>query len=91
MNAASSQTLRRIVVDVEVGKDRMAASDDPVFLGLRGPDGREFRLAHAKGNCESRDPETGVHRTWRHENGPDVDCCGSCGLPMPECQCDGSR
>lgn len=36
-------------MDVEVGEDRMAASDDPVFLGLRGPHGREFRLAHAKG------------------------------------------
>ncbi len=49
MNAASRQTLRRIVIDVEMGKDRMAASDDPVFLGLRGPEGREFRLAYAKG------------------------------------------
>jgi hypothetical protein len=29
---------------VLVGTDRMAASDDPLFLELQGPGGREFRL-----------------------------------------------
>jgi hypothetical protein len=66
--------VRRIVVDVELGKDRMAGSDDPMFLGLRGPHGREFRLELARGKSWRRgardrfvlagagDPETNVMR-----------------------------
>lgn len=41
--------LERIEVRVCVGKAPMAATDDPIFLGIRGPAGREFRLQHAKG------------------------------------------
>jgi len=41
--------LSKIVVELTVGDDRMAASDDPFFLRLEGPEGREFRLALAKG------------------------------------------
>ncbi len=35
----------------------MAASDDPLFLGLRGPAGREFRLMPAKGQGLRRGAE----------------------------------
>ena len=45
----SSTSLTRIVVRIRVGSDRMAATDDPLFLGLAGPQGREFRLAAAHG------------------------------------------
>lgn len=47
----------RIGVRVRVGKHLMAATDDPVFLGLRGPAGREFRLrlAHGKGMRRGRE------------------------------------
>ena len=41
--------IARIEVRLEVGKDRMAGSDDPLYLGLRGPQGREFRLLLAHG------------------------------------------
>lgn len=62
----------KIVVRVTVGNDRMAATDDPVFLRLEGPTGREFRLAPARGRTFRRgseevfvlgsasDPETNV-------------------------------
>jgi hypothetical protein len=66
--------LRRIVITVQVGHDRLAGTDDPIFLGLRGPHGREFRLEPARGKgwrrgAEERfvlagesDPETNVAR-----------------------------
>ena len=47
----SKSSLTRIVVRIRVGSDRMAASDDPLFLGLEGPEGREFRLAAAHGKA----------------------------------------
>lgn len=49
-DAAPRAPIRRIVVRVLVGDDRMAGSDDPLFLELVGPGGREFRLdlAHGK-------------------------------------------
>ena len=34
----------RIEVKLQIGEHLMAASDDPIFLGLRGTHGREFRL-----------------------------------------------
>lgn len=49
--------IRRIVVHLQVGSDRMAGTDDPVFLGLRGPDGREFRLALGRGKAFRRKGE----------------------------------
>lgn len=49
--------IQRIVVELRVGSDRMAATDDPVFLGLRGPMGREFRIAPAKGKSLRREGE----------------------------------
>jgi hypothetical protein len=39
----------RIEVKIQVGEHLMAATDDPLFLGIRGPDGREFRLRLQKG------------------------------------------
>jgi len=44
------EPIRRVVVRLQVGQHRMAATDDPVFLRLLGPAGREFRLdlAHGK-------------------------------------------
>jgi hypothetical protein len=59
-------------VRIKVGEDRMSGSDDPVFLRLQGPSGRDFRLHHAKGKNLRRgakdvyvfgaadDPETNV-------------------------------
>ena len=47
----------RIEIQVVVGKSLMAASDDPLFLGLRGPAGREFRLVLAKGKALRRGSE----------------------------------
>ncbi len=50
---SQERTARRPVtqigVRVLVGSNLLAASDDPLFLGLRGPEGREFRLAFARG------------------------------------------
>jgi len=70
----ATQPVQRIVVHLHVGADRMAATDDPVFLGLEGPAGREFRLDRARGKAMRRkgtetyvfgapgDPETNVAR-----------------------------
>lgn len=44
----------RIEVRIQVGSERMAATDDPVYLGLRGPVGREFRLSPAHGHAFRR-------------------------------------
>lgn len=46
--------IRRIIVRVLVGTDRMAATDDPLFLELIGPGGREFRLEPAHGKAFRR-------------------------------------
>lgn len=47
----------RIEARVKVGKSLLAASDDPIFLGLRGPSGREFRLLRARGKSFRRGSE----------------------------------
>lgn len=60
MNAAEDSRVRRITVQVQVGPDRMAATDDPIFLGLRGPQGREFRLQPLKGKPWRKGSKT----TW---------------------------
>jgi hypothetical protein len=52
--AEDSHAVARIVVHLHVGSDRMAATDDPVFLGLEGPHGREFRMALAEGRSMRR-------------------------------------
>lgn len=73
MNGPGSRApIRRIVVAVQVGRDLLAATDDPLFLELLGPGGREFRLQVARGPVLRRgsqdrfvlgaksDPETNV-------------------------------
>jgi hypothetical protein len=40
----------QIGVRLQVGGSLLSASDDTLFLGLRGPAGREFRLALAHGS-----------------------------------------
>lgn len=55
--ASDSASIVRIGVRIQVGKHLMAASDDPLFLGLRGPAGREFRLRLAKGRSLRRGSE----------------------------------
>jgi hypothetical protein len=47
----------RIEVRVQVGATLMAATDDPVYLGLRGDAGREFRLKQGRGHSLRRGRE----------------------------------
>lgn len=54
---SASACIRRIEVSVRVGTDRMAASDDPLFLEVWGPAGREFRLSPARGKALRRGAE----------------------------------
>lgn len=55
--AETAGTVEKIVVRIQVGKDRMAGSDDPLFLSLAGPQGREFRLQLAHGRTLRRGAE----------------------------------
>lgn len=47
----------RIDVRLQIGDHLLAASDDPLFLGLRGSVGREFRLLMARGKSLRRKSE----------------------------------
>ena len=47
-DAQPAQPIVKIVVEIEVGSHRMSATDDPLFLHLEGPCGREFRLGLQK-------------------------------------------
>jgi hypothetical protein len=47
----------RIEVRLLIGDSLMAASDDPLFLGIRGGSGREFRLQLARGKSLRRGQE----------------------------------
>jgi hypothetical protein len=47
-HATPAQPIRRMTLRIQVGESRMAGSDDPVFLGLHGPEGREFRIRFAR-------------------------------------------
>jgi hypothetical protein len=49
--ASAPVPVEKILVRIRVGTDRMAASDDPVFLQLGGPAGRDFRLLPARGKA----------------------------------------
>ena len=49
--------IQRIRVRVKTGNSRMSGSDDPLFLGLTGAAGREFRLKLAKGRALRRSRE----------------------------------
>jgi hypothetical protein len=47
----------RIEVRIQVGSNLMSGTDDPLFLGLRGTAGREFRLKSAGGRSLRRGQE----------------------------------
>lgn len=83
----------RIDVRLKLGDDRLAASDDPLYLGLRGPVGREFRLLLARGKSLRRgreehyvlgapgDPATNVaHPELNDPAVPAVDAAGVSGV-----------
>lgn len=87
--ASPRSPIVRIEVRLKIGGSRMAASDDPVFLGLRGPAGREFRLALARGHAFRRGqadlfvlaapdaPETNVaHPRLNDPTSPPLDVAG---------------
>jgi len=87
--------IRRIVVRVHVGTDLLAASDDPLFLELHGPVGREFRLALAHGRILRRgaddrfvlagpdDPDTNVaHPELNDPTYPPLDANGITGVTL---------
>lgn len=49
--------VRRIEVRLQIGESLLAASDDPLFLGIAGPCGREFRIELARGRSLRRGAE----------------------------------
>jgi hypothetical protein len=49
LERTARRPVTQIGVRVLVGSNLLSASDDPLFLGLRGPEGREFRLAFSRG------------------------------------------
>lgn len=64
--------VERIVVRVQVGEGLMAASDDPFFLRLVGPSGREFRLSLAHGKSLRRGRED-VYRLAAPGDDPNIE------------------
>jgi len=83
---AAPQPICKVLVRIQVGKDRMSGSDDPLFLQLDGPGGREFRLALAHGKQLRRgnedtyvlagpdDPDTNVaHPDLNDPSSPPLD------------------
>jgi len=56
-SASAGAAVERIHVRVRLGDNLLAATDDPFFLGLEGPCGREFRLAFAHGRSLRRGAE----------------------------------
>jgi hypothetical protein len=52
-----SQRVSEIRVRIRVGTSMLAASDDPLFLGVRGDCGREFRLEFQRGKSRRRGQE----------------------------------
>jgi hypothetical protein len=70
--ATPSDPILRMFLRLTIGESLMAGSDDPLFLGLHGPHGREFRVRFARGPSLRRgaeetfclgspnDPETNV-------------------------------
>ena len=70
--AAASNPIQSVVVRVQVGSDRKAGTDDPVFLRLAGPGGREFRLTLAKGR-----PDANIdHAELNDPSAPQLDASG---------------
>ncbi len=87
--SSAALAVSKIVVRTRVGKDLMAASDDPVFLRLEGPSGREFRLQLAQGKSFRKgaedvfvlaapdDPDANVqHPELNDPTAPPIDAAG---------------
>jgi len=55
--ATPAQPILRMTLRIQIGESRMSGSDDPLFLGLHGPDGREFRIRFARGASLRRGAE----------------------------------
>jgi hypothetical protein len=55
--AAVRSPITRISVRLRIGDSLLAASDDPLFLGISGGSGREFRLQLARGSALRRGSE----------------------------------
>ncbi len=53
-DSATRHPVARIEVEIQVGPNLMSGTDDPLFLGLRGSEGREFRLKLTGGGSLSR-------------------------------------
>jgi hypothetical protein len=70
--ATSARPILRMILRLTIGESVMAGSDDPLFLGLHGAQGREFRVRFARGPSLRRggeesfclgspnDPETNI-------------------------------
>ncbi len=70
--ATSAHPILRMILRLTIGESLMAGSDDPLFLGVHGAQGREFRIRFARGPSLRRggeesfclgspnDPETNV-------------------------------
>jgi hypothetical protein len=87
--SAMQLPIQRIILRIQVGEHRQSGSDDPLFLSLRGPSGREFRLLHKHGKTLRRgqedrfvfgapdDPETNVaHPELNDPNALPLDAAG---------------
>jgi len=85
--------LVRIRVRIKVGQSRMAGSDDPLYLGVHGPWGREFRLELQQGHARRRghedvyvlgppdDPDTNVeHPELNDPSAPSIDAASITGV-----------
>jgi hypothetical protein len=59
--ATSAHPIRRLTLRLKIGESLMAGSDDPLFLGLHGADGREFRIRFARGASLRRGAEDVYH------------------------------
>jgi hypothetical protein len=84
--ATSAHPVLRLTLRLKIGESLMAGTDDPLFLGLRGGDGREFRVRFARGASLRRgaeetfclgppdDPETNVaHPAFNDPTHPPID------------------
>ncbi|HEY8156855.1 MAG TPA: hypothetical protein VII72_22205 [Myxococcota bacterium] len=56
-HATPAQPILRMTLRIQIGESRMAGSDDPLFLGFHGQDGREFRIRFASGASLRRGAE----------------------------------
>ena len=56
-HATPAQPIRRMTLRIQIGESLMAGSDDPLFLGIHGAEGREFRIRFARGPCLRRGAE----------------------------------